>query len=144
MRIAGIAIAATMFAACGEAAQDDQSGIDASSASGRHSAHDKSGMTVAQQAFAAANDRMHAAMADIPADADEAFMRGMLAHHRGALDMAKVELKHGKDAQARDLAQRVIDAQQAEIREMEAWLEKKGIDSAPALPAKGAVDHSAH
>lgn len=91
-----------------------------------------------QQAFAEANDRMHAAMAEIPADADEAFMRGMLAHHRGAVEMAEVELKYGKDAQARDLAQRVITAQQAEIEEMEKWLADKGVSMEPAT-----VDHAA-
>lgn len=81
---------------------------------------------------------MHAAMGDIPADADEAFMRGMLAHHRGAVEMAEVELKYGKDAQTRDLAQRVITAQQAENEEMETWLAGKGVSMEPA-----AVDHAA-
>lgn len=96
------------------------------------------GVTAAQQAYAAANARMHEGMADIPADADEAFMRGMLAHHRGAVEMAKVELEHGRDAAARDLAERVIAAQAAEIREMEAWLKAHG------TPATGApVDHAA-
>lgn len=94
--------------------------------------------TPSQQAFADVNDRMHAAMAEIPPDADEAFMRGMLAHHRGAVEMAEVELQHGKDAQARDLAQRIIAAQQAEIDEMEAWLKQRDIATAPAE-----VDHAA-
>lgn len=76
----------------------------------------------AQAAFAAANERMHAGIADIPADADVAFMQGMLAHHRGAVEMSEVALKFAKDAQARDLATRVIAAQKAEIDEMEAWL----------------------
>lgn len=78
--------------------------------------------TEAQQAYIAVNNRMHEGMPDIPADADEAFMRGMLAHHIGAVEMSEVALAHGKDAQVRDLAQRIIDAQAAEIEEMETWL----------------------
>ncbi len=80
----------------------------------------------AQAAYKAASDRMHAGMAEIPADADVAFMQGMLAHHRGAVEMSEVALKYAKDAQARDLATRVIAAQKAEIEEMEAWLKERG------------------
>ncbi len=68
---------------------------------------------------------MHAAMADIPADPDVAFMQGMLAHHRGAVAMSEVALKYAKDTKARDLANRVIAAQTAEIAEMEAWLKQR-------------------
>ncbi|MEP5937795.1 MAG: DUF305 domain-containing protein [Erythrobacter sp.] len=76
----------------------------------------------AQRAYAEVNDRMHEGMSQIDADADVAFMEGMLAHHRGAVEMSEVELQYGSDEQARDLAQRIIDAQQAEIEEMEVWL----------------------
>jgi uncharacterized protein (DUF305 family) len=56
---------------------------------------------------------------------DVAFVCGMIAHHQGAIDMAKAELAHGKDAFAKEMAQKVIDAQTAEIAEMLAWLKKK-------------------
>lgn len=82
-------------------------------------------LTEAQAAYKAANDSMHTAMADIPADPDAAFMQGMLAHHRGAVAMSEVALKYAKDAKARDLANRVIAAQTAEIAEMEAWLKQR-------------------
>ena len=78
--------------------------------------------TPAQRAFAEANARMHAAMSEIPPDADEAFVRGMLAHHRGAVEMAEVELAHGTDPPARELARTIIAAQTDEIAQMEAWL----------------------
>lgn len=83
-------------------------------------------LTEAQAAYKAVNDTMHAEMMDIPADADLAFMQGMLAHHKGAVAMSEVALKYAKDEQARDLATRVIAAQKAEIAEMETWLKARG------------------
>lgn len=60
-------------------------------------------------------------------DPDAAFARGMLWHHRGAVDMAKIELKYGKDAKMKKLAQDVIDAQGPEIRVMEEWLKQRNL-----------------
>jgi uncharacterized protein (DUF305 family) len=96
----------------------------------------------AQKAYAAANDKMHGAMGNsIDADADVAFMQGMIPHHQGAVEMAQVALKHGKDPEVRALAQQVIAAQEAEIKQMQAWLDKRGVK--PAAPAEGEVDHKA-
>jgi uncharacterized protein (DUF305 family) len=53
--------------------------------------------------------------------ADRDFVSGMLPHHQGAVDMAKVELKYGKDPQLRKLAQNIIDSQEREIALMEKW-----------------------
>ena len=79
------------------------------------------------KAFAAANAKMHAAM-DITftGNADIDFVRGMIAHHQGAIDMAKVELEHGKDAELRKLAEEIIAAQEGEIRMMKDWLARNG------------------
>lgn len=55
-------------------------------------------------------------------DPDTAFAKGMLGHHRGAIDMAKIELKYGTDEAMRKLAQDIIDAQQVEIDIMNKWL----------------------
>lgn len=96
----------------------------------------------AQQAYAAVNARMHEGMASIDADPDVAFMQGMLAHHRGAVEMSEVAQKYGKDAKVRDLAGRIIKAQQGEIAEMEAWLKERGKPVA-AAPAK-ADEHAHH
>ena len=95
----------------------------------------------AQRAYAAANDKMHAGMGNISEDADVAFMQGMIPHHVGAVEMAKVALEHGKDPEVRALAQKVIAAQEAEMKEMQAWLDKKGI-SAADMPMT-AAEHAA-
>ena len=55
-------------------------------------------------------------------DPDVAFASGMLPHHIGAVKMAEVELKYGKDPEMRKLAEDIINAQQAEIEQMQKWL----------------------
>ncbi|KOC89551.1 CopM family metallochaperone [Winslowiella iniecta] len=58
-------------------------------------------------------------------DPDIAFAQGMTAHHQGAIEMAKTELKYGKDPAMRKLAQEIIDAQQPEIDRMQQWLKQQ-------------------
>ncbi|MES1770939.1 DUF305 domain-containing protein [Klebsiella pneumoniae] len=84
-------------------------------------------MTEAGQAYMNGMQTMHDDMMKgiMAADADEAFVRGMIAHHQGAVDMAKIQLKYGKDAEMRQLAEDIIKAQEQEIKQMQSWLEKK-------------------
>ncbi|WP_320200859.1 CopM family metallochaperone [Agrobacterium sp. rho-13.3] len=79
------------------------------------------------KAFIEASKKMHGDMAlEYTGNADVDFVRGMIPHHQGAIDMAKVQLDYGKDPEIRKLAEEVIKAQEAEIAMMKEWLASKG------------------
>lgn len=79
----------------------------------------------AQQEVLDAVNRMHEPMmaAAKIVDPDLAFNCGMLVHHQGAIDMARIELKYGKDAESKKMAEMIIEAQTKEITEMSAHIE---------------------
>jgi uncharacterized protein (DUF305 family) len=87
----------------------------------------KMGSSPADKAFEKAMSKMHKGMMiDYSGNADVDFVRGMIPHHQGAIDMAKVELRYGKDPEMRKLARDIVSAQEKEIAEMEAWLKNHG------------------
>ncbi len=76
-------------------------------------------------AYQAINAKMHEGM-DITftGNADIDFVRGMIPHHQGAVDMAKTVIAFGKDPQIRKLAEEIIKAQETEIAMMQSWLKQ--------------------
>ena len=57
------------------------------------------------------------------AEFDKLWLESMISHHEGAVEMARAELANGASADAKTLAQHIIDAQQAEIAQMKKMLE---------------------
>ena len=76
-------------------------------------------------------DKMRMAMGAIKPSGnnDVDFVRLMLPHHQAAIDMARTQLLYGKDPQMRELAQKIITAQQSEIELMQRWLKQQPAQS---------------
>lgn len=112
-----ILIAGLLLAITSAQAQDKMPGMQ----------HDMPMASGSGAAFMAANAKMHEAMSTpMTGNADVDFVRGMIGHHQGAIDMAKVELQYGKDEKIRTLAKDIIEAQEGEITMMKAWLKAHG------------------
>jgi uncharacterized protein (DUF305 family) len=69
-------------------------------------------------------DMMQGMAVEYTGNADADFRLKMIPHHQGAIAMAKVALEHGTDPDTKLLAEAIIAAQEREIAEMQAWLEK--------------------
>lgn len=66
---------------------------------------------------------MHRDMAiTFSGNVDVDFVRGMIPHHQGAIDMAEVVLQYGRDETTKKWAGDIIREQRREIAEMQAWL----------------------
>lgn len=87
-----------------------------------HAGHDMGGSTPGDKAFAASEAEMHRKMAAASGQTiDQAYVAKMIAHHEGAVAMAKVALRDSRDPEIRRMAQSVVDTQTREIAEMKAW-----------------------
>jgi uncharacterized protein (DUF305 family) len=70
-------------------------------------------------------DMMKNMTMEFSGDADVDFARSMIPHHQGAIDMAKLELKYGKDPELRQMAEKIIKAQEKEQKDFKAFLQKQ-------------------
>lgn len=105
-----------MGGASGVHAEDAMAGMD----------HSKMGHAMMQQGgiYDGAMKTMHENMASVKptGDADVDFVQGMIPHHQGAIDMAKVVLEKGADPEIKKLAEGIVKAQESEIKLMNDWL----------------------
>ena len=90
-----------------------------------------------EQPFLSENDAaMNKMMADMTikptGDVDRDFVAMMVPHHRGAIDMAKAELKYGHNEQLRRIAQEIVVTQQQEIPVMRLAV---GEELPPSVPS---------
>jgi uncharacterized protein (DUF305 family) len=122
-RLAVVFIAAALSTGCFNARAQEPASMPGMTMPS--SSSDTSGST---PAFHRADEKMMKGMEAPPysGDADKDFVAHMIPHHQGAVDMAKVELKYGKDPELKRLAARIIKAQDDEIRFMQSWQAKHG------------------
>ncbi|MFE6905278.1 DUF305 domain-containing protein [Streptomyces erythrochromogenes] len=72
--------------------------------------------------------------------ADAAFAKGMIPHHRQAVEMADLAPSRARSAEVKKLAEDIRKAQDPEIKTLSGWLASWG----EQVPAEGVADHSAH
>ena len=86
------------------------------------------GMSDATRAYMNAMSMMDAPMMQgaQASNPDVAFVKAMIPHHQGAIEMAKAVLQYGKDETVKEWANQIIKAQEAEIARMQAWLNEHG------------------
>jgi uncharacterized protein (DUF305 family) len=89
-----------------------------------------------------ASEEMHAAMKSMcekmdgmqmSQDINQDFVKMMIPHHQSAVEMAEAYLKEGSDPKITAMAQKIIEAQNKEIEELNAWLEAHNDDSSASV-----------
>lgn len=73
-------------------------------------------------------------------DFDRYFMANMIAHHQGAVDMAKIALTNAKHEELKSMANDIVSAQTSEMDKMIAWQKAWGY---PSSSGEMMEDHSA-
>lgn len=89
---------------------------------------DKSGgkmMNAADDEFMAAMKTMSDDMMQADdADVGKAWMKKMIEHHKGAVEMSRIVLKHSKDKDVEKEAKKTIDENEKSIKEIQSKLKK--------------------
>ncbi|MFZ4186252.1 DUF305 domain-containing protein [Streptomyces pseudogriseolus] len=122
--VAAAGAAALILAACGGGDSDSSAG---------HDGHNAASSSAPASASASASQGQHNA-------ADVAFAKGMVPHHRQAVEMADLAPSRAQSAEVKKLAADIKKAQDPEIKILSGWLTSWGEE----VPAEGAMDHSMH
>jgi uncharacterized protein (DUF305 family) len=62
---------------------------------------------------------------------DEAFLSGMIAHHQGAIDMAKLVKTNARHDELKAMADDILSAQSKEVDQMQTWQTDWGYKTTP-------------
>jgi uncharacterized protein (DUF305 family) len=73
-------------------------------------------------------------------DYDRYFIANMIAHHQGAIDMAKLGQVNAGRQEIKDMSADIVAAQEKEVTDMTAWQQKWGY---PSSSGEMMMDHSA-
>lgn len=117
-----------LLAACNNSNESGSNSTD----SANHSTHQNNSTNAytsdtAGKAGSSMLSIMHSNMAQMKdmtssGNADTDFAALMKVHHMGALEMAKLEVATGTNAQLKQMAQKMMTEQQKEIGELQNWL----------------------
>lgn len=101
----------------------DHSKMDHSKMSGMD--HSKMMKNTAANPYAQSEMKMHQAMMKaMGADASETWVRKMIEHHRGGVEMSRIAMAQAKDKEVRDQAAKTIAEQNKDIGELQDWLKR--------------------
>ncbi|KAA6439654.1 DUF305 domain-containing protein [Dyadobacter flavalbus] len=107
-KMLGLAVVMALATACSDDNDDDKITIQA---------HDQNQMMTVMHDMMAEMDMMK-----VTQDPDIDYASMMKMHHMGAIEMAKLELQSGSNAEMKAMAQAIIDAQQKEIATLDSFL----------------------
>ncbi len=122
--VAASGVAALVLAACGGSGDDT-----GAAGHGGHQATD----SASAASSAPTSQGQHNA-------ADVSFAKGMIPHHRQAVEMADLAPDRARSAEVKKLAAEIEKAQAPEIEKLSGWLTSWG----ETVPAEGAMEHSMH
>ena len=73
-------------------------------------------------------------------DFDKAFISGMIVHHQGAIDMAKLASSNAKHDEVKSLASDILAAQSKEIDMMQTWQTQWGYKTTPTTESHNMME----
>lgn len=122
MKVVGIALIAGLLAASGTVASLAQQGQQGAMPDMKGmSGMDMSKMSPMQKDSMAAMEKMNKAMMQgmMDPDPDLAWMKGMAAHHQGAVDMSEAAIKNTKDKDVLKEARKTKEENEKSIKELQ-------------------------